>query len=116
MTTNPEGPPLDVERILETLNRHKVDFLVVGGTAANAYGAIRTTKDFDCMAMRSDDNLARLGDAMKELHARLRVGGLTDAEAQQLPVRLDAKDHEALPELHDINSRRGSDPPTPASR
>ncbi len=56
MTKRPEGPALDVERILETLSRHHVDYLVLGGTAAHAYGAERVTVDFDCLPERSPDN------------------------------------------------------------
>lgn len=84
-------PPLDIERILEALDRHGVDYLVVGGVAASAYGASRMTNDFDCVAERSRENLDRLAAAMRELGARLRAEGLTDAESQQLPVRIDGK-------------------------
>jgi hypothetical protein len=90
MTTSPEDPVLDVERILATLDRHHVDYLVVGGISTRLHGALRPTKDFDCLPERSRDNLARLGAAMRELNARLRVAALTDAEAQQLPTRIDA--------------------------
>ena len=31
-----------------TLRRHEVEYLVLDGTAANAHGAERITKDFDC--------------------------------------------------------------------
>jgi len=88
MTTSPE-PALDVERILDTLERHNVDYLVVGGIAANVYGASRVTQDFDCIPERSQENLARLAAAMQELNARLRIEGLSDAESQQLPNKLD---------------------------
>jgi hypothetical protein len=89
MTTSRE-PVLDVRRILDALDRHDVDYLAVGGTAANVYGASRVTEDFDCIPERSDDNLARLASAMQDLNARFRVEGLTDAEAQALPIKLDA--------------------------
>ncbi len=84
-----EPPRLDVERILTTLDRHGVEYLLVGGISANAYGARRLTKDFDCLPTRTDDNLQRLAAAMVDLNARLRVEGLGDDEASQLPVQLD---------------------------
>ena len=62
----------------------------MGGVAAQAYGATRQTKDFDCLIRRAEDNLARLATAMRELNARLRVEGLPDAAAAQLPVHIDA--------------------------
>jgi hypothetical protein len=35
-------------------------------------------------------NLERLAQALVELNGRLRVGGMTDAEARQLPVTIDS--------------------------
>ena len=84
-----DAPPLDVERLLAVLERHRVEYLLVGGLAAIAHGALRPTVDFDCLARRTKDNLARLAAAMNELHARLRVGGLSDEEALALRVPLD---------------------------
>jgi hypothetical protein len=62
---------------------------MVGGVAAIGYGAERPTEDADCVVHRERANLNRLAGALRELHARLRVGGMTDAEAQTLPVQID---------------------------
>jgi hypothetical protein len=80
---------LDDERLTETLARFGVDYLLVGGMGAGAYGALRETYDFDCLAERSIENLDRLAAAMKELGARLRVEGLSDEESAALTVPLD---------------------------
>lgn len=85
-----DGPPHDLPRLIEVLNRHQVQYLIVGGAAAYAYGAVRPTEDADCVVRRGRTNLDRLADALRELHARLRVGGMTDTEAQALPVQVDA--------------------------
>jgi predicted nucleotidyltransferase len=78
----------DVARLLLALEEHGVEFVVVGGVAAGAHGATRATEDLDLVARRTNDNLDRLAAAMRELGARLRVAGLDDREAEQLPVRL----------------------------
>jgi predicted nucleotidyltransferase len=78
------------ERLVEVLDRHGVEYLIVGGVAARAYGARRETKDIDCLVRRTRANLDRLAAAMRELHARLRVEGLSDAEAALLPMHIDA--------------------------
>jgi hypothetical protein len=65
-----------------------VEYLFVGGIAARAYGARRLTYDVDCLPATSRANLDRLAVAMRELHARLRVEGLSDAEAAAQPVHL----------------------------
>jgi len=33
------GPPHDLARLIEILDRHGVEYLLVGGAAARAYGA-----------------------------------------------------------------------------
>jgi predicted nucleotidyltransferase len=86
---DPEGPPHDLRRLIEVLDRHGVEYLMVGGVAAIGYGAERPTEDADCVVHRERANLDRLAGALRELHARLRVGGMTDAEAQALPVQID---------------------------
>src|SRR5271170_7073977 len=60
-----------------------------GGGAAIGYGAARPSEDADCVVRRERANLDRVAGALRELHARLRVGGMTDAEAQTLPVQID---------------------------
>ncbi len=89
MTTD-RPPEFDLHRILATLERHHVQYLLVGGAAAQAHGAIRATDDADCLAAPNDDNYERLAAALRELNARLSVEGLSDEEARQLPVRIDA--------------------------
>lgn len=46
------------------------------------------TTDLDVLPVAEESNLARLGAAMTELGARLRVSGLSDEEAKALPVQL----------------------------
>ena len=50
-----------------------------------AYGATRPTGDLDFIPARDRDNLRHLADAMRELGAFLRVGGLSDDEAERCP-------------------------------
>ena len=88
-TPLPDQSRPDVPRITEVLDRHGVDYLVIGGVATQAYGAERPTGDFDCLVRRTGENFDRLAAAMRELKARLRVEGLTDEESAALPVQLD---------------------------
>lgn len=81
-------PPFDPDRLVETLARHGVEYLLVGGMGARLHGATRLTKDLDCLPRFDDDNTVRLTAAMRELHARLRVEGLSDAESITLTSHL----------------------------
>jgi hypothetical protein len=86
-----EAPPLDVKRIVTALDRHGVQYLLIGGLAASLYGAQRVTQDIDVLARADGENLERLAAALLELGAFLRVGGLSDAEARALPVLVDGR-------------------------
>ncbi len=83
--------PFDPERALEALNRHGVEFIVVGGVGANAHGGSRVTQDLDAVPSTTVANLDRLAAAMRELNAHLRVARMSDEEARSLPVQLDGE-------------------------
>ena len=78
-------PPHDLARLIGVLDRHQVDYLLVGGAAGRAYGATRLTEDADCVVSRDRTNLGRMAAALRELNGRLRVHGMTDEEARSLP-------------------------------
>ena len=84
------SPELRLGALIGALERHQIEYLVVGGVAAQAYGATRVTKDLDCVVRHQRENLDRLAGALKELGARLRVSKLSDEEAKLLPLQLDA--------------------------
>jgi hypothetical protein len=50
----------DFERLLGALSAGGVEYIVIGGLAANAHGVIRTTRDVDVVYERSRPNLERL--------------------------------------------------------
>lgn len=72
MDADQTPPPLDLERMIQTLNRHQVDFVVIGGIAVLAHGHPRTTFDVDVVADLAVDNMARLAAALSDLGARVR--------------------------------------------
>jgi hypothetical protein len=61
------------ERLLQTLNRHGVAYVVVGGLAAVAHGSTLPTEDVDVAPARDRANLDRLAGALRELGARIRA-------------------------------------------
>ena len=58
--------------ILELLNKHEVEYIVVGGVAAVIHGAPVTTFDLDALVRVSEENATRLKTALDELDARYR--------------------------------------------
>jgi hypothetical protein len=79
------GPSLQPERLLEILDRHGVNFVVVGGLAGVAHGSAHPTFDLDVAYARDDANLSRLAAALRELAVKLR-GAPAD-----LPFQIDAR-------------------------
>jgi hypothetical protein len=58
--------------ILEVLNKHQVEYIVVGGVAAVIHGAPITTFDLDTLVHVDQENAERLLQALSELEARYR--------------------------------------------
>jgi hypothetical protein len=90
MTAAPR--PFDPERLLETLLRHDVRFVVIGGIAGRLLGSPTVTNDLDVCYARDRKNLAALSDALTELKARLR-GAPEDLPFRPDVPALEAGDH-----------------------
>lgn len=84
---DPFPEPLDAQRILEELARHEVDFVLVGGLAAQTHGNTRMTNDVDVIPAPEPDNLDRLATALRALDARVLNPGHEEIEieASMLP-------------------------------
>lgn len=62
----------DIEKLLEVLTLHGVEFIVIGGVAAIAHGAARVTYDLDVVYERGPANLARIVQALEPFQPYLR--------------------------------------------
>jgi len=74
--------------ILSALQRHDVQFVVIGGFALAAHGAQRGTKDVDIVPDPDPVNLAKLAKAVAALKARV---DLKDLDPEELGIRPDAE-------------------------
>lgn len=68
----------DPQTIVEVLQCHHVDYVLLGGYAAKLHGAARPTQDIDVTPATSTENLARLSAALGELEAGIRVNELPE--------------------------------------
>jgi hypothetical protein len=83
---NPDlGPSLKLRPLVETLDRHAVDFIVIGGIAGVIHGSSRATYDFDVLYARDQKNLERMASVLRELNVTL-AGAPAD-----LPFQVDAR-------------------------
>ena len=62
----------DFLRIIGVLTEHGVDFIVVGGVAANLLGSARLTYDLDIVYDRKETNLSRIVEALEKFNPYLR--------------------------------------------
>ncbi|MGD9905345.1 MAG: nucleotidyltransferase [Vicinamibacterales bacterium] len=62
----------DILGLLRRLAAARVEFVIVGGVAANIHGALRTTLDLDVVYGRHPDNLERLAMALAPIAPYLR--------------------------------------------
>ncbi|HSL22703.1 MAG TPA: hypothetical protein VK886_14310 [Vicinamibacterales bacterium] len=62
----------DFARLIKTLSRGRVAFILVGGVAATVHGSARLTRDVDVVYDRSPENVAALVRALEPIHPRLR--------------------------------------------
>ena len=112
MTPASPDRPLDLRALFETLARHGVEYLVVGGVAVQVHGHRRTTKDLDVVPSPERSNFDRLARALRELNAHV-IGqenapvAVTDAErlsiATMVPPLLTRHG-----ELHLLNEPKGA--------
>jgi hypothetical protein len=77
---------LDLGRLFEVLDRHKVEYVLIGGIAAVYHGSPFPTEDVDITPQNDPENLAGLAAALVELDARIR----TVSEPEGVPFACDA--------------------------
>ena len=77
--------PFDPFRLLATLHRNEVDFIVIGVIAAIAQGYPMATRDLDVTPSREHANVERLAEALRQLEAKLRKPG----ELVDFPIEAD---------------------------
>jgi len=77
----------DPERILRTLSKRDVRYVLVGATAARLQGFPRLTADADISPATDPDNLERLAAALRDLRARV----FTESVPEGLPFSCEAE-------------------------
>lgn len=62
----------DLLGFVRVLSTAGVDYIIIGGVAANLHGALRTTLDLDVVYSRAPENISRLVAALAPHHPYLR--------------------------------------------
>jgi hypothetical protein len=113
MSSGAPERPLDLRELFRVLAEHGVDYLVIGGVAAQVHGRRRTTKDLDITPSLDVRNLERLAAALRALEAYpLSLGPAapapTVAQLRHAPVMPPLTTRHG--ELHILNGVPGAAP------
>jgi hypothetical protein len=76
-----EVAALDPERLMRTLDKHHVQFILIGALAARLYGFPRLTADADVTPSRDPANLDHLAQALRELDAKIYTESIPEGLA-----------------------------------
>ena len=85
MDSHDLGERLEPKPLLGALDKHGVDFVVIGGLAGLAQGSSYPTYDLDIAYARDPGNLRRLASALEEVGVTLR------GAPENLPFKPDAR-------------------------
>ena len=77
----PKPAAFDPERLLTTLAKHRVRYVLIGAVAARLQGFPRVTADADITPARDRENLDCLAAALRELDARVFTENLPEGLA-----------------------------------
>jgi hypothetical protein len=95
--------PFDPYQVLQTLERHRVTYIVIGGVGRVIHGSTELTDGVDIVPSTREENLRRLGLALDELNARRPDGKQPSLERDLvgrgvLELRTDAGELKIVPE------------------
>ncbi len=82
------------EDLLTRLIEHEVEFVLVGGFAATAYGSTMLTQDVDICMRFSSENVMHLQEALADLHPVHRM------TPQRLPLQVMPETYASLKNLY----------------
>jgi predicted nucleotidyltransferase len=72
--------------VIDALDEHEVDYILIGGFAINLYGWQRGTQDIDLFVNPSESNIGKLQNALKALYDDNAINEITLPELNKYAV------------------------------
>ena len=72
--------------IIESFNKHEVDYVIIGGYAVILHGFLRATEDIDVMLQMTKENITRFQNALYDVYAEKEIEELSFDELGKYPV------------------------------
>jgi hypothetical protein len=79
------------KKIIEVLNSHQVEYIIIGGIAASLHGCPEQTYDVDILYNNTDDNKKRLLKSLNEIEARWDIPLTSEILNRQYVFALNTK-------------------------
>jgi len=73
-------------RIIDTINRYDVEYVVIGGVAMISHGMPRLTQDLNLLIKLTKDNVDKLRNALSDIYNDDEIKEITYAELQKYSV------------------------------
>ncbi len=73
-------------RIIDTINRYDVEYIVIGGVAMISHGMPRLTQDLDILIKLTPENIGRLKDALHSIYDDSAIDEITYDEMNRYSV------------------------------
>ncbi len=73
-------------RIIDTINRYEVEYIVIGGVAMISHGMPRLTQDLDLLLKLTKDNVDKLRNALFSIYNDNEIEEITYDELMQYSV------------------------------
>lgn len=73
-------------KIIESLNKKKVDYILIGGVACILHGLDRMTRDVDIFVKLETKNINRLRNALGKMYKDSSIDEITIEELEKYPV------------------------------
>jgi hypothetical protein len=83
----------NLKALLERLLEHEIDFVLVGGFAAVVHGSTLVTQDLDICAAITESEIAKLRNALKDLHPWHRMNRAAKLSFLDYPQDLRGVNH-----------------------
>ncbi len=73
-------------KIIESLNKHKVKYVIIGGYAVILHGFLRATEDIDIVLSMTQENVTNFQNALSSIYDDSEIREISFQELQKYPV------------------------------
>ena len=73
-------------KVIESLNNHNVEYIIIGGYAIILHGFLRATEDIDIIVKMTEGNIKKLQTALNDVYNDKELNEISYEELKKYPV------------------------------